>query len=424
MSNLVQKTHLILVDVGENSNKHWRGELFEDGTVITYWSRVGLAEQSTVFPPSRGGARFLEKKIAEKKKKGYSELKVVQSGGEKTISPVGDLAHIAKKQIRRTNEPILDALIDRLVKENIHRITSATQITYNTASGLFQTPLGVVTLDAISEARQIIVKLEPLILRREFNSGSFNSLINSYFRLIPQDIGMKRFDGGSFFSGDDAIQRQIDIIDSLESSYAAMSTAKPDESGKVEVEEKVFDLELSVASKSEFDRIKALFNKTRQGIHYAVTNLQPANVYKIALGENESKFNKRGLGNVWELWHGTKTCNLISILKSGIQIKPPSTAPVAGAMFGRNGAYFSDQSTKSLNYTTNYWSSGASGGNFMFLADVAMGNYYVPRSSTGSPPPAGYDSYFAQPGVSNIANNEMIVFDNSQIKLKYLIEFR
>jgi poly [ADP-ribose] polymerase len=59
---------------------------------------------------------------------------------------------------------------------------------------------------------------------------------------------------------------------------------------------------------------------------------------------------------------------------------------------------------------------------YMFVADIAMGNYQVPRSSTSRKPDKGYDSYFAKPGISGIQNNEMIVFNNNQIKLKYILE--
>jgi poly [ADP-ribose] polymerase len=59
----------------------------------------------------------------------------------------------------------------------------------------------------------------------------------------------------------------------------------------------------------------------------------------------------------------------------------------------------------------------------MFLADVAMGKSYTPKSSSESLPKAGYDSTFAKPGESGIINNEMIVYNVNQVNLKYLVEF-
>jgi hypothetical protein len=60
----------------------------------------------------------------------------------------------------------------------------------------------------------------------------------------------------------------------------------------------------------------------------------------------------------------------------------------------------------------------------MFLAEVAMGNYQVPRGPTSKKPDKGYDSYYAKAGTSGVRNNEMIVFDTNQIKLKYILEIK
>jgi len=112
----------------------------------------------------------------------------------------------------------------------------------------------------------------------------------------------------------------------------------------------------------------------------------------------------------------------LSILKGGLVIPPSSSSHVTGRMF-YNGIYFSDQSTKALNYATSFWGSSDIGRYFMFMADVSMGKYYVPSGPRSCLPPAGYDSYFAQGRKSGVQNNEMIVFKTSQVNLRYLVEF-
>jgi poly [ADP-ribose] polymerase len=125
---------------------------------------------------------------------------------------------------------------------------------------------------------------------------------------------------------------------------------------------------------------------------------------------------------VRELWHGTRASNLLSMLKSGFYI-PPSNAPhVTGRMFG-NGVYFSDQSTKALNYAYGYWSGQRETNCFMFLCDVAMGREYTPPGPSSNLPMSGYDSTFAKAGQSSVANNEMIVYKTCQVNPRYLIEF-
>jgi poly [ADP-ribose] polymerase len=92
-------------------------------------------------------------------------------------------------------------------------------------------------------------------------------------------------------------------------------------------------------------------------------------------------------------------------------------------MFG-NGLYFSDQSTKSLNYAYGYWGGGSRDNNcLMFLVDVRMGKYYVPRSYNEHFPKAGHDSTFAKANKSGVYNNEMIVYTLPQANLTHLIEF-
>ena len=109
-------------------------------------------------------------------------------------------------------------------------------------------------------------------------------------------------------------------------------------------------------------------------------------------------------------------------------IPPSSSSHVTGRMF-YNGIYFSDQSTKALNYATSFWGGGDVGRYFMFLLDMAMGNPFIPGQtrwgSTGSRnyPVSGYDSTWAKPGCG-VMNDERIVYRTSQVNLKYLVEFK
>src|SRR5688572_1697371 len=135
MSNVTKEIRLIMVEAGENHNKWWTGELHDDGSVVTRWGRVGGGEQSKRFPGS--GESFLLKKKAEKEKKGYRELKTVKADGNNvSVNPVsGDLQRIAIEQISGNN-PVLTKLIERLVKANVHQITSSTNIQFNQQTGL------------------------------------------------------------------------------------------------------------------------------------------------------------------------------------------------------------------------------------------------------------------------------------------------
>ncbi len=99
-------------------------------------------------------------------------------------------------------------------------------------------------------------------------------------------------------------------------------------------------------------------------------------------------------------------------------------------MFG-SGTYFADDWKKSAGYTSlnnSIWSKGSGGiasrKAFIFIADVALGQMFIPSGPKGfSGPPTGYHSVFADGGKSGVANNEFILFDMSSIYLRYLVEF-
>jgi poly [ADP-ribose] polymerase len=93
-----------------------------------------------------------------------------------------------------------------------------------------------------------------------------------------------------------------------------------------------------------------------------------------------------------------------------------------------NGVYFSDQSTKSLNYSQGYWDGGSKDNNcYMFRADVAMGKPYIPTGPDNRAASYckrnGFDSCHAVANRSGVRNDEQIVYRTSQTNIRYLIEF-
>lgn len=433
MATAVRVEKYIKSDVGNNNNKFWYITLFDNGDVLTEWGRVGDKGQSKMFPGA--GAGFLEKKCREKEsyRNGeipYRKLNVVESNSTITVSKQAaaqsDLKEIAKKQIK-SNNPIVVKLLEYLAKVNAHQITTATggKITYSDTTGLFSTPLGIVTQENIDQARAILTDIGDLVADRKWND-KLGGLTNDYMMLVPQDIGHKRLDTRDFWADLNKVQAQGQILDNLQASLVT-ATSTPARKTTVDVPEaQVFDCQLHlIDDKKEIDRIRAFYRKTRQSIHQS-SSLDVKTVYSVVINTVNAAFAKDGakMTNIWELWHGTRASNLLSILKAGLIIPPTSSPHVCGRMYG-DGLYFSDQSTKSLNYATGYWNGGARDNNcFMFLCSVAMGNPYTPSGSfSGRSAPKGYDSTFAKAGKSGVMNNEMIVYRLGQAKLDRLIEF-
>ena len=173
----------------------------------------------------------------------------------------------------------------------------------------------------------------------------------------------------------------------------------------------------------EFKRLLKFYNETRKSNH-SCAHLWMKKVYIFEHNKMKQAFDKKGkkIGNIMELFHGTRSSNLLSIMAKGMIIPPSSASHCTGRLYA-DGLYFSDQSTKSLNYSYGYWGGGSRDNNcFMLLVDVAMGRYYVPKGGFHSLP-KGYDSCFAKASQSGVFNNEMIVYKTYQASPKYLIEF-
>ena len=192
------------------------------------------------------------------------------------------------------------------------------------------------------------------------------------------------------------------------------------------------------------------------------------NIYAVErAGEREGIRNWDKHGNKMLLWHGTKPENVVGILQTGFRIAPSDVAGT-GSMFGE-GVYFSDIFNKSFNYTAGSFNSYGAAGNgrelkapkkYMFLCEVALGSLkklYMSEQVTNlpnntshavmgvgqlGPDPAG-NIYMPNgcivPMGAHVAptppklaagqwwqlqHNEYVVYNTSQIRVRYLLELR
>jgi poly [ADP-ribose] polymerase len=427
MPGTLREARYIKADVKQNNNKFWYIAENDNATCMVQFGRVGGngATKTHRFPSEPHATRFYESKCREKEgdRKGYRKLQVIDGVNGVSVEVVAKhkLEKVAAQQIE-SDCPRTQELIRYLTKANVHNILSATTMQYDVDKGLFRTPCGIVTRAGIDQARLLLSQISDFVARRALRGKAYAHILNDYLMLIPQKVG-RQLDPQTLYPDLDAVQQQNAILDSLEASLQT-ALARPED-----VEEpaspKLFEVKLHlVQKKKEVARIDQKFRATLQRMH-ACAHLGVKTVYEVEIASMVGPFREKGtvLGSVKELWHGTRASNLLSILKSGFVI-PPRNAPFCtGRMFG-NGVYFSDQSTKSLNYAYGYWGGGKREDIcFMFLADVALGKSYVPDSPGGRLPMPGYDSTFAKAGSSGVLNNEMIVYETCQINPRYLVEF-
>lgn len=425
---IVESAVLTLTNISGNNNKFWKYAILDTNDVVFEWGRIGYSGDSMTkpFPSFSKAQSAAQTKMRSKEAKGYVKQDVIETGKAITVSPGANLESVAVSQIS-SNSSVVEELIKKLAKQNIHEILATTTMTYNVDTGLFSTPIGIVSAYSITEARKLIVSMSDFILNKKFDDSKYHEMLQKYLTYIPQNVGM-RLRADTLYTSDEDILKQNSILDSLEASLLMANTQPATPEVEVETPEipKIFNLSINhVEDQSIIDRITKKFKSTLHRGHSS-SSYKVFRVYEVVMPDTKTRFEPvaKNLGNVQEYWHGTQIANVLSILKQGLVI-PRSNAPhVCGRMFG-DGLYFSDQSTKSLNYATGYWHCGKGKGNncFMFLADVAMGKSYTPSRASSNLPMRGYDSTYAIGGKSGVQNNEMIVYNVNQANLTYLVEF-
>ena len=441
MATVVEHRKFVFARGRINSNKVWEVILYDNDDVEVRYGRVGSTLQTKTH--SGAGRSKMEALIKSKTKKKdhydggcYQDVKTLDAGESAPISAkaasTAELRDIATKQIATC--PVTKSLVTFFTKVNAHNIHQATggRITYNVAAGTFSTPLGIVTSDSIDEARLILDDITTRInkgRRRDGKFGTaFDELVEGLLMLIPQVVPRK-FVPQDLVGDISAVQKQSDILDGLAASVqAVMSTPK---GGKKKVDKKadqpkLFDVRLKVVDDNAavMDEIRKFYRKGSRRGHKSAS-LKMKRVLAIDMPSTQKAWDRDGgtMKNIWRLWHGTKASNLLSILKSGYYIPPSTASHVCGRAYG-NGVYFSDSSTKSLNYAMDYWGGGDEGRYFMLYNSVAMGRIHVARNLFSGGARPGTDSTWDKgDGEGVFQNTEMIVYRISQILPTHLIEF-
>ena len=421
-TGVVKEARYVLTNIEGNNNKFWNLALLSDGTAEAHWGRIGENGQKKTFKGFNDA--LFDSRCRSKEQGGYRAAKTLaNTAGNGGLS--GErLAKVATEQIRSDSAETA-ALIARLARANVHRILEATSLTYDESRGTFSTPLGILTADALEDARGILVRMGDRLQKGTWGDSDSVGDLNEYLMLVPRNVGRARPEPKTLFPDLTALQQENSLLDSLEASLQSVLSAAGEDQ-KAVAPPQLFEAKLTrVNNLLTIERIRRKYRSTQKAMH-ACAHLDVKRVFSVEIGGMARAFEAEGkkVGNVKELWHGTRAANLLSILKSGFQIPAATASHVNGRMFG-NGVYFSDQSTKSLNYAYGWWQGKVEDTCYMFLCDVAMGKTYTPKlwSPGEALPKAGTDSTFARGALSGVANNEMIVYRTEQILPRFLVEF-
>ncbi|KAE9409403.1 PARP-domain-containing protein [Gymnopus androsaceus JB14] len=208
-------------------------------------------------------------------------------------------------------------------------------------------------------------------------------LTNRYYSIIPHEFGRSR---PPAIKTQAALKKELELVDALGDMEIATeliqaSSALDKDGNPVNPLDAQFN-SLALNKMDPVDRSSQEFKvleeyvKNTHGHTHSHIKTKVKNVYRVERGVETEAWKKAGYDNMEDgermlLWHGSRTTNFAGILSQGLRIAPPE-APVNGYMFGK-GVYFADMMSKSAGYCYPHL-SGNTG--VLLLCEVAAKPFY------------------------------------------------
>ncbi|XP_076873886.1 poly [ADP-ribose] polymerase 1 isoform X2 [Brachyhypopomus gauderio] len=448
-----------LVDIVRGTNSYYKLQLLEDDVQKRYWVFRSWGRVGTTIGGNKL-EKFYDKNSAMDNFRNVYEEKTGNSWTTSSFTKYpnkfypleidyGQDEEAVKKLTASTGtKSQLAKPIQELIR-TIFDVESMKKAMVEFEIDLQKMPLGKLSKRQIQSAYSLLSKVQQAVSDNASESLILD-LSNQFYTLIPHDFGMKK---PPLLSNLDYIQAKVQMLDNLldiEVAYSLLRGGTEDNKKDpidINYEKLKTKIEVVDMASEEAQIIIQYVKNTHAATHNTYT-LEVEEIFKIAReGEYQRYRAFRDLPNRQLLWHGSRTTNYAGILSQGLRIAPPE-APVTGYMFGK-GIYFADMVSKSANYCHT---SQADPVGLILLGEVALGNMHelkkashitkVPKGKhsvkglgrTAPDPSAtvtlnGVDVPLGKGINTNIDDtsllyNEYIVYDVSQVNLKYLLKLR
>ena len=395
----------LLMVTENNNNKYY--EMIPNGNSFTVkYGRVGASAQVASYPESQ-----FNKKYNEKIKKGYVDQTELRR----------DLISIEKPKEKQIYKEIQDESVKQLI-EFLQKCAKQKIADNYTVSS--------------EKVTQAMVDEAQLVLNQIANTEDykeFNGLLLNLFNVLPRKMAnVNDYLAKSDKDFTDIYTREQDLLNVMKGQVVQHKVDSENEKQDTEKIEKTIlealGLELKPVTKTDEKIIRKELGDLRDKYYMAwkVINKKTNERFKKHLEESDFK-------NTRLLWHGSRNENWMSIISSGLILNP--NAVITGKMFGY-GIYFGLQSRKSFNYTSynnSYWAHGNSDTAFMGLYDVHYGNPYIVSNFDSKYYNFNYDKLrnegnfdclHADSRKGMLRNDEIIVYREDQLDIKYIVELK
>ena len=400
----IRPTYLIMV-TGANNNKYYN--LFPEGDQFKVeYGRVDSTKTTRYYPMSKWSSQ-----ISSKLNKGYQDVTDLKKDLVEEISSTNP-----ESPYKEIENAAIRAIVDKL--QSLARETISKNYTVKASA---------VTQDMVDAAQKIIDELA----NNTSTVQEFNDTLLKLFTVIPRKMGNVRdYLANKQEDFAQIISKEQDLLDVMRGQiYVKPDVVEEDnepKKGYTILEE--LGLEFEEVTNDEIAMIKTLMNESSSKFRKAwrVKNLKTQKRFDKFVEENNIKDTRL-------LFHGSRSENFWSIIKTGLVLRP-TNAVITGKMFGY-GCYYAPKCAKSIGYTSlsgSYWAHGGNNTAYMALFDVAYGTpydvynfdskYYNLDYNKLQQFKPGANCLHAHAERGMLRNDEIVVYKEEQMTIKYLIE--
>lgn len=384
-----------------NNNKFYVMQSNSENTNFTAtYGRVGTTGQTAVYPMSKWNQKY-----NEKIRKGYADVTALVETAK---------TNAAESAFKPIEDPEVAEVIDFLA--NISR-----QILMKN----YSVSLNAVTSEMVDEAQFILNRLSA-----QRDVWEFNNVLLQLFQTLPREMGQVQCHMMNNYSEKaQIIRREQDLLDVMRGQIIRPNTKAINKTAAAQTMLDAMGITMRPVSDRETDDIKR--HMGQQACRYS-------RAWRVVNEHTQEAFDKYiTTNNTCEckmLWHGSKNENWLNILKEGLVLNPNAVA--TGKMFGM-GIYFALSASKSVGYTSltgSYWAKGTANRAYMSVMDVACGKafdiYDRPHSWSGITAQnldhycKGANYVFAHKDKGMLRNDELIVYNEAQVTIHYLVELK
>lgn len=456
-NDMVYNCTLNQTEIGNNKNKFYIMQLINSGricTVMIRYGRIGVTGNIShhAFGYMDDAILFFEKQFKSKTGNNWSEKDNFQKKPGKYFMTeiekvdTGDIDNVSESS--NTEIEILDENVIKLLK-----LISNIDYMKNTLVELEiddnKMPLGKISQKQITSAYEILKEISNVLKSK--NKSSLIELSSEFYTLIPCACGMKK---PPVIDNAELLGDKINLLNELSQTIVGNIMVNKLKKYKNVYNQLYNDLKTEIVSIDKKDEIYQILSdyleNSKAPTHYIKFKI--LNMYEIAReGEREAydSFSDK-LKNKTLLFHGTRTSNLIGILKNGLVVDPTRLGikvTITGKMFGM-GLYFANSCTKSINYCAPDTSDDIA---CLFVAEVALGKILQKTNSdynlSAATIPKGYHSVQGLGGSTildydyydddtrvpcgklvnsnvkdcNLLYDEFIVYHEGQFNLRYIV---